>query len=1756
MSGSYRFVRLFRWLCAAWLLLMFVGGCKPEFTESECETDSDCFADETCSEQGVCVISGTGSMLPEVANFTADPSEVEEGGSVTLTWETQNAASGEITSTAIGYTYMIPEADLASGSTTVENLTQDATFTLTLLQGTRRATETVSVTVTPAENPPVIESFTVMPENVVEGDRIALEWVTSGATSGQISYNDEVFPIGEDELDSGVYRLDITETTTFELTMTNEFGEVAEDLVVEVTPANVPVIDSFTADAPEVAVGGSVLLSWETSGAESLAISDANGEVFSSTDSAEVAAGMTSVTVDADATYTLTASNGAGDVTAAVTVTVVTPPVINSFTASQETDVVPGSTIDLSWDVTDAEMIVITDSADGMVTTSMMATGSVSVQIDAAETFTLTATNSGGEVTETVSVSVLGAPVINSFTASQDTDVITGSTIDLSWDVTGADSIEITDAGGASLTTSTMASGTATVLVSGDETFTLTASNGAGDVTSMVMVTVLRAPMVNSFTASQTMNIVPGDTVDLSWDVTGADNIEITDAGGNSIHTSTMATGSHTVTVNADETYTLTATNAGGSAGAVVTVAVLRPPTIGSFTSSQTSDVVPGSSVNLDWTVNNATGIEITDELGASVTTSTMNSGTFTVVINSNKTYTLAATNAAGTTTSSPLQITILGSPAVNSFTASQTSDILSGSTIDLSWDVTDAMTIEIADSGGNNVTTSSMATGTVNVTVTADETYTLSATNATGTTTAMVSVTILVAPTINSFTASPDSNLIVNDSVDLSWDVSGADNIAITDSGGNSVTTSTMATGTFAVTAQQDETYTLTATNAAGSTTSTASITLRPTPTVNAFTASQTTDVPNGGMISLSWNTSEADSIEITDSGGNNLTTSNMAIGTFGVTVTADETYTLTAINGNGQAQATVSVTVLPAPTINSFTATPNTDVAPGSMVSLAWDVSGSMNIAITDSGGSTVHTSSMATGMHTVTVTADETYTLTATNPSGSATATAGVTVTVPVPTINNFTASPNMNVLPGAMVDLAWDVSGADNIAITDSGGNPVHMSTMAMGTHTVTVNANETYTLTATNAGGSSTATASVSLSTSPPTINSFTASPDTDVTPGGTSTLSWDVSAVDSIEITDSGGNTVHTSNMATGSTSVTVTADETYTLTATNANGSSTATASVTVLEAPTIDTFTVSQDTDVPLGSDVTFNWAVTNPAQITLTDSGGNTLLDTMMLTGMTDVTVTADETYTLTATNAAGSDSAMLSVTTLPLPVIDAYDADKTMTVSGEKVQLDWLTSGADSLTVTDDRGGMAYNVPMGDIASGSHTVFPQVTTVFTLTATNASGSVTSDVTVNVSAAKIMISEVLYDIAGADTDREWVELFNAGDTFVNLKHYSLGSGGTDYTSEVYQLGDVVIPPKGTVVVGGPTADGLNANPVFAQATAFAGIQNGGTDSDGLALFFAEAANVTAATVPIDNVVYSGVNNNGLLDEAGVAETVIAPDAPEGSSLARASDASDVFEIEAAPQPNIPVRVTGLDFTVGPNESLDTLTITGFGFAPDLDEIKLGNTDLNCIAVGVDQMLCDLVLPSSDVGTVDLTIKRVNFYDQDANGDAVIAPLPVAEQLTYTMLSAFTFEGQIADSGADFYCALFDPASPTATVNNPIDVQVLLYAQGVTEGNPGTLPPGWMVQAGYFDRADNPFEVYGITWVDFGTQADDGVNTNNEIFTVSLVSDTARLAEAGGRVSKDGGLTWTYCDTQSLASGSDDGWQNAGGADIEWTP
>jgi len=80
--------------------------------------------------------------------------------------------------------------------------------------------------------------------------------------------------------------------------------------------------------------------------------------------------------------------------------------------------------------------------------------------------------------------------------------------------------------------------------------------------------------------------------------------------------------------------------------------------------------------------------------------------------------------------------------------------------------------------------------------------------------------------------------------------------------------------------------------------------------------------------------------------------------------------------------------------------------------------------------------------------------------------------------------------------------------------------------------------------------------------SPPTIQSFTANPDTIVT-GGSSTLAWSTNAA-SVSIDNGAGNDLP----ADGSVSVSPTETTTYTLTATGPAGDSTAQATVTVAEA------------------------------------------------------------------------------------------------------------------------------------------------------------------------------------------------------------------------------------------------------------------------------------------------------------------------------------------------------------------------------------------------------------------------------------------------------------------------------------------------------------------------------------------------------------------------------------------------------------
>ena len=238
-----------------------------------------------------------------------------------------------------------------------------------------------------------------------------------------------------------------------------------------------PAITSFTASPETITAGTSTTLSWATTGATSVSVSP--GTIAS-----VAASGSISLSPSATTTYTLTATNSVGTVTATVTVTVNEPtlPAITSFTANP-TGVTLGGASTLSWVTSGATTLTITPGT--FATTN--ASGSTGVSPEATTTYVLTATNAAGSVTAsaTVTVSAQTLPVINSFTANP-TSITSGSSSTLSWSTSGATGVSITPG----TFTSTAATGSFMVSPTATTTYTLTATNAAGNSTAAAKVVV------------------------------------------------------------------------------------------------------------------------------------------------------------------------------------------------------------------------------------------------------------------------------------------------------------------------------------------------------------------------------------------------------------------------------------------------------------------------------------------------------------------------------------------------------------------------------------------------------------------------------------------------------------------------------------------------------------------------------------------------------------------------------------------------------------------------------------------------------------------------------------------------------------------------------------------------------------------------------------------------------------------------------------------------------------------------------------------------------------------------------------------------------------------------------------------------------------------------------------------------------------------------------------------------------------------
>ena len=311
-------------------------------------------------------------------------------------------------------------------------------------------------------------------------------------------------------------------------------------------------------------------------------------------------------------------------------------------------------------------------------------------------------------------------------------------------------------------------------------------------------------------------------------------------------------------------------------------------------------------------------------------------------------------------------------------------------------------------------------------------------------------------------------------------------------------------------------------------------------------------------------------------------------------ISVSAAGTYTVTSTNTCGSAQDTMSVFVTPLPSVIINNSTSDS-LCVGDTIVL-WSTGIGNYVWL---GGST---------NDSIVVTSGGVYSVTSTNSCGTANDTLSITSIAP----------PTPAITPGG----STVICPGDSVSLTASGGGTYLWSSGSTNS-TIFVSTAGTYTLTATNGCGSQQTTQVISLGAIPTVIlnssdSSFCSGNSLLLWATGTGTYSW------------TGGST---------NDSIFVSAGGTYSVSASTSCGSVTDNIIVTELPLP-VATIS-STGTTFCIGDSVT------------LTGAGGTSYLWQPSAASTSFISATTSGTYTLTASNICGNDTASITVSTVSPP-----------------------------------------------------------------------------------------------------------------------------------------------------------------------------------------------------------------------------------------------------------------------------------------------------------------------------------------------------------------------------------------------------------------------------------------------------------------------------------------------------------------------
>ena len=506
-------------------------------------------------------VSSVRADQPVILTFRANPSEIRLGGSSELEWETSNATNITISNLS-NTTALNPESGTLSVS--------PADTTTYVLTACNAVNECASAEATVLVRPdiPEIVRFTAVPPEIRLGDCSTLQWETRGASRVFVT-----------NLTSGGAPVDVNlsdqlvvcpqRTTTYSLTATNDRGEIVSAEVTIVVRPITPVITQFTATPAEIREGETTDLCWSMENVVQASITNLPGGTVDLTGDDLVSGCMVGIRPQGTTTYTLTASNDGGEIVTASVTVLVRPalPKILEFTATPA-EIRVGETSRLAWITENADTLTLTNSSGSSLPTSG-ASGSLDVAPAETTTYTLTASSSAGE-SVSASVTVVAKPplpVITSFTASlvdpNDNVINPGDPVLLEWE-TNADQHPSLVVSITNISNNLAASGSVVVGPQSTTLYTLTVSNGAGEIVSanVIVEVILQPPTILQFTCAPS-SVPSGGDAQISWATADAVTVSLTNiTSGSVIGSGLPANGSVTLSMATSATFRLTATSA------------------------------------------------------------------------------------------------------------------------------------------------------------------------------------------------------------------------------------------------------------------------------------------------------------------------------------------------------------------------------------------------------------------------------------------------------------------------------------------------------------------------------------------------------------------------------------------------------------------------------------------------------------------------------------------------------------------------------------------------------------------------------------------------------------------------------------------------------------------------------------------------------------------------------------------------------------------------------------------------------------------------------------------------------------------------------------------------------------------------------------------------------------------------------------------------------------------------------------------